>query len=147
MVRGEIAERAHDHHCGEGRKLTLTSLHVQGHHKEFGHRPTEHADGHFHHAGGMLGRRARGLQDGLQGGAAAFEHVKVGLGLRQVRLPSLRGQVFSLCRACSLFKGSIWLVPARQSHQGHENTVYMCVYLTQTTFNVQQLNCAASKIK
>lgn len=103
MVRGEIAEHTHDHHCGKGGKLTLTSLYVQGHHKKRGHWPTEHADGHFHHAGGVLGWRAWRLQDGLQGGAAAFEHVKVGLGLRQVRLPSLRGQVFSLSGACSLF--------------------------------------------
>lgn len=73
VVGGEVAEHAHDSHCGAREVNTHTHTHT---HVCW---PTQHTDGHLDHAGGMLGRRVRGLQDGLQGGAATFEHVEVGL--------------------------------------------------------------------
>lgn len=66
---------------------------------EKGKRPdllTEHTDGHVDNTGGMLGGGGWRVQDGLEVGAAAFQHVQVGLGLCQVGLSRLRGQVVPL---------------------------------------------------
>ena len=74
---------------------------------------TEHTDRHVDHAGGMLRGRGRRVQDGLQGGAAPLQHVKVRLRLCEVRLPLLRGEIVPLTGACPPLHGSIGLVPGQ----------------------------------
>lgn len=59
VVRGEIAEHAHDYHCGAGAKNEPSHLCIfttQQQKKNHVHWPTQHTDGHFDHAGGMIRR-------------------------------------------------------------------------------------------
>ena len=128
VVRGEIADHAHNRHCGWRRRddtenqmlnrlrLFNTSSKCFEPELEYeavkGGLPTEHTDGHVDHTGGLFRGREGRVQDSLQGGAATLQHVEVGLGLGQVGLALFRRQVILL--TYTPLQRPVRLVPGQQ---------------------------------